>query len=152
MKKHPIWTRLGHGKGDLCVVDIQREDGTRRRYQGKVLGWTPTNKLVMEVVEHVDGETVRKKYGIDPEGAQRAYVADREEAERQRVAALPKATGPQVKYALSLLRQISDQEWAATPRGTRGEDQPDEDALWMMLGEEISDLIDDIKDVQEWGV
>ncbi|KOX11831.1 hypothetical protein [Nocardiopsis sp. NRRL B-16309] len=151
MRKHQIWLRLGHGKGDLCVIDAQREDGTRRRYHGKVLGWTAENRLVMEVVEYADGEPVRKKYGIDPEDAQRAYVADRKQAERERLAALPKASGPQVQYALSLLRRISDEEWTATPRGERGEARPSEDELWLMLSEEISELIDDIKDVQEWG-
>lgn len=152
MRKHEIWIRLGYDKGDLCTVLTQAEDGTRRSHRGKVLGWTPTNRLVLEVIQYVDGEAVRKKLGIRPEDAQRAYVADRKKAERERLAALPTATGPQVKYALSLLRQVSDQEWNATPRGARGEERPDEDALWTMLGEEISDLIDDIKDVQEWGV
>ncbi|WP_435108075.1 hypothetical protein [Nocardiopsis synnemataformans] len=152
MRKHKIWIRLSHDKGDLCTVLTQAEDGTRRSHRGTVLGWTPSNKLVLEVIEHIDGEAVRKKLSIDPEDAQRAYVTDRKKAERERLAALPKATRPQVKYALSLLRRISDQEWNATPRGQRGEDRPNEDALWMMLGEEISDLIDDIKDVQEWGV
>ncbi|MFY7068956.1 hypothetical protein ACOQFV_24125 [Nocardiopsis changdeensis] len=152
MRKHEVWIRLGYGKGDLCTVHTQREDGTRRSYRGKVLGWTPTNRLVLEVIEHVDGEAQRIKRGISPEDAQRAYIADRKDAERRRMANLPKATGRQVKYALSLLRQISDQQWAATPRGARGEDRPDEDALWMMYQEDISDLIDDIKDVQESGM
>lgn len=148
MQKHPIWTTLGHGKGDLCSIATLREDGTRRTYTGKVLGWTASNKIVIETLENENGTLVRKKRGVDPEGAQRAWDADRIAEAAERRANAPKATPAQVQYAEDLLVRVGTWGWRHTSLGHTP--IPSVDDLRAMTRTEISDLIDTLKMNMEW--
>jgi len=143
MQKHPIWTTLGHDKGDLCSIDALRADGTRRTHAGKVLGWTASNKIVIETLENEDGALVRKKRGIDPEDAKRAWDADRIAEAAERRANAPKATDAQVQYAEDLLVRVGTWGWRHTSLGHTP--IPTVDELRAMTKYEISDLIDTLK-------
>lgn len=144
MRKHPIWITLGHDKGDLCAIDTLSKNGTRRRYTGKILGWTPENQIVIETLVTEDGQQVRKSRALKPENVQRAHEADRAEHARQRRANTPKATQAQIQYAGALLERMGAWEWHNTDMGHLP--MPTDEDLASMTRHEISDLIDDLKE------